>query len=87
MADKLRAAQNLEALHARHVGTGHPDITPHEWHNNIIRDTYSSIIGHSPLLSYISVGMGMPREKTRVMCLEKMVRGAGPPPEVRAVPP
>jgi hypothetical protein len=30
----------------------------------------------------MAVGMGEPKEKVRAMMLEKMVRGAGNPPEV-----
>jgi splicing factor 3B subunit 5 len=30
----------------------------------------------------MAVGMGEPKEKVRVMMLEKMIRGAGNPPEV-----
>lgn len=82
MADKLRTLQNLEALQARYIGTGHADTTKHEWTSNILRDSYASYVGHNPLLSYMSVGMGEPKEKVRVMMLEKMVRGAGNPPEV-----
>lgn len=83
MADKLRTLQNLEALQARYIGTGHADTTKYEWTSNILRDSYASYVGHNPLLSYMSVGMGEPKEKVRVMMLEKMVRGAGNPPEVR----
>lgn len=82
MADKLRTLQNLEALQARYIGTGHADTTKYEWTSNILRDSYSSYVGHNPLLSYMSVGMGEPKEKVRAMMLEKMVRGAGNPPEV-----
>lgn len=82
MADKLRTLQNLEALQARHVGTGHADTTKYEWTSNILRDSYSSYVGHPPLLSYMAVGMGEPKEKVRAMMLEKMVRGAGNPPVV-----
>lgn len=84
MADKLRTLQNLEALQARYIGTGHADTTKYEWTSNILRDSYASYVGHNPLLSYMSVGMGEPKEKVRVMMLEKMVRGAGNPPEVGA---
>lgn len=82
MADKLRTLQNLEALQARYIGTGHADTTKHEWTGNILRDSYASYVGHNPLLSYMAVGMGETKEKARVMWLEKMVRGAGNPPEV-----
>jgi splicing factor 3B subunit 5 len=82
MADKLRTIQNLEALQARYIGTGHADTTKYEWTSNILRDSYSSYVGHPPLLSYMAVGMGEPKEKVRAMMLEKMVRGAGNPPEV-----
>ena len=82
MADKLRTIQNLEALQTRYIGTGHADTTKYEWTSNILRDSYSSYVGHPPLLSYMAVGMGEPKEKVRAMMLEKMVRGAGNPPEV-----
>lgn len=82
MADKLRTMQNLEAMQARYVGTGHADTTKYDWVSNIIRDSYASYIGHPPLLSYMSVGMGEPKEKVRAAMIEKMVRGAGNPPEV-----
>lgn len=83
MADKLRTLQNLEALQARYVGTGHADTTKYEWTSNIVRDSCASYIGHPPLLSYMAVGMGESKEKVRAAMIEKMVRGAGNPPEVR----
>ena len=86
MADKLRTLQNLEALQARYVGTGHADTTKHEWMSNIVRDSYASYVGHPPLLAYMALGMGEPKEKVRVQMIEKMVRGAGNPPEVRRHP-
>lgn len=82
MADKLRTMQNLEAMQARYVGTGHADTTKYDWVSNIVRDSYASYIGHPPLLSYMSVGLGEPKEKVRAAMIEKMVRGAGNPPEV-----
>jgi splicing factor 3B subunit 5 len=42
MADKLRAQQQLEALQARYIGTGHADTTKFEWSSNIQRDSYAS---------------------------------------------
>ncbi|KAI9045728.1 splicing factor 3B [Aspergillus affinis] len=81
MADKLRTLQNLEAMQARYVGTGHADTTKYEWTSNIVRDSYASYIGHPPMLSYMAVGMGEPKEKVRAAMIEKMVRGAGNPPE------
>jgi splicing factor 3B subunit 5 len=83
MADKLRTLQNLEALQARYIGTGHADTTKYEWTSNIIRDSCASYIGHPPLLEYMAIGMGESKEKVRAMMIEKMVRGAGKPPEVR----
>jgi|TARA_R110002003_G_scaffold27_9_gene1413 splicing factor 3B subunit 5 len=82
MADKLRAQQQLEALQARYIGIGSADTTKHEWTSNIARDSLASYIGHPPLLQYMSIGLGQPREKTRVQLLERMVQPVGPPPEV-----
>ncbi|KAF2805121.1 splicing factor 3B, subunit 5 [Mytilinidion resinicola] len=83
MADKLRAQQQLEALQARYVGTGHADTTKFEWTSNIARDTYSSYIGHPPMLEYISLGMGQPREKVRAQMIDKMIQPVGKPPAVQ----
>ncbi|KAG9242139.1 splicing factor 3B subunit 10 SF3b10 [Calycina marina] len=83
MADKLRAQQQLEALQARYVGTGHPDTTKFEWTSNIQRDSYASYVGHPPLLSYMAVGMGECREKVRAKFIESMIQPVGKPPEVQ----
>ncbi|KAL9599391.1 MAG: hypothetical protein Q9179_003582 [Wetmoreana sp. 5 TL-2023] len=82
MADKLRTQQQLEQLQARYVGTGHADTTKFEWASNIHRDSLASYIGHPPLLAYMSLGMGEPREKVRAMFLEKMIQPVGRPPAV-----
>ncbi|KAF2199528.1 splicing factor 3B, subunit 5 [Delitschia confertaspora ATCC 74209] len=81
MADKLRAQQQLEALQARYVGTGHADTTKFEWTSNIARDSYASYIGHPALLQYMSIGLGQPREKLRAQMIDKMIQPVGPPPE------
>ena len=80
MADKLRTLQQLESLQAKYIGTGHADTTKHEWTNTIVRDSYASYIGHPALLSYMSLGMGEPKEVVRGQFIEKMVRGVGSPP-------
>jgi splicing factor 3B subunit 5 len=69
-ADKLRAQQQLEQLQARYVGTGHADTTRFEWTSNIQRDSYASYIGHPPMLSYMAIGLGEPREKVRAAMIE-----------------
>lgn len=83
MADKLRAQQQLEALQARYIGIGSADTSKHEWTSNMARDSLASYVGHPPLLQYMSIGMGQPREKTRVQLLERMIQPVGPPPKVR----
>ncbi|KAI1025717.1 hypothetical protein LB503_006677 [Fusarium chuoi] len=80
MADKLRTQQELERLQAKYVGTGHPDTTSWEWRTNIQRDTYSSIAGHRPLLSYIALAENEPIIKIRAQMIRKMVQPCGPPP-------
>ncbi|KAK4995106.1 hypothetical protein LTR66_005014 [Elasticomyces elasticus] len=77
MADKLRTAQQLETLQSRYIGTGHADTTKAEWTSNIMRDSYASYVGHLPLLSYLSLGMGECRERVRMKFVEGVVRGAG----------
>ncbi|KAL2269457.1 hypothetical protein VTJ83DRAFT_1641 [Remersonia thermophila] len=80
MADKLRNQQELERLQAKFVGTGHPDTTSWEWKSNIYRDTYSSIAGHPPLLSYLALAENEPVAKVRARMIRKMFHPVGPPP-------
>ncbi|CAF9943277.1 MAG: Splicing factor 3B subunit 5, partial [Alectoria fallacina] len=72
----------LEALQSRYIGTGHADTTKHEWLSNIHRDSYASFVGHPPLLSYMSVGLGECKERVRAGLIERMVRPVGAPPPV-----
>ena len=81
-ADKLRTQQQLESLQNKYIGTGHADTTKHEWTSNIARDSYASYQGHAPLLHYMAIGMGMPMERVRMQCMEKMVLPVGPAPAV-----
>ncbi|EFX03184.1 splicing factor 3b subunit 5/rds3 complex subunit 10 [Grosmannia clavigera kw1407] len=75
-ADKLRAQQELERLQQKYIGTGHPDTTSWEWKSNIMRDTYSSMVGHQPMLSFLSLAQNEPATKTRL----KLLKPCGPPP-------
>ncbi|KAF1996533.1 splicing factor 3B subunit 5/RDS3 complex subunit 10 [Amniculicola lignicola CBS 123094] len=79
MADKLRATQQLEALQARHVGTGHADTTKFEWQSNVARDQYSNFVGHPATLQYMSIGVGMPRALMRNQQIDKMIQPMQPP--------
>ncbi|KAK1758455.1 splicing factor 3B subunit 5 [Echria macrotheca] len=80
MADKLRTQQELERLQAKYIGTGHPDTTSWEWKTNIHRDTYSSIVGHPSLLSYMALAQNEPAVKLRAELIRKMLQPIGPPP-------
>jgi Splicing factor 3B subunit 10 (SF3b10) len=44
-----------EQLKARHVGTGHADMSKHEFLVNQHRDTYASLVGHHDQLAYCAV--------------------------------
>ncbi|PWN34729.1 splicing factor 3B, subunit 5 [Meira miltonrushii] len=74
------ANSQLEHLHARYTGTIHPDITKHEWITHQHRDTSASIIGHSPLLSYLAVADGESRARVKFELCQKMLQPFGPPP-------
>ncbi|KUI61270.1 hypothetical protein VP1G_08449 [Cytospora mali] len=79
-ADKLRTQQELERLQSKYVGTGHPDTTSWEWKTNIHRDTKASIVGHTPLLAYMSLAQNEPMAKVRAQLIRQMVQPVGPPP-------
>jgi hypothetical protein len=48
----------------------------------VARDSLASYIGHPPLLQYMSIGLGQPREKTRIQLIERMIQPVGKPPQV-----
>ncbi|KNZ62376.1 hypothetical protein VP01_1278g1 [Puccinia sorghi] len=62
---RYTANTQLEQLHARYVGTGHADITKHEWLTHQHRDTYTSVIGHPALLLYLATAEGQRIGRTK----------------------
>ncbi|EJT47199.1 hypothetical protein A1Q2_02145 [Trichosporon asahii var. asahii CBS 8904] len=73
---RYTANQSLEQLHARYTGTGHADMTKYEWATHQHRDTLASIVGHPPLLAYISIADGECQARERFEVIEP----CGPPP-------
>ncbi|OCF41771.1 splicing factor 3B subunit 5 [Kwoniella heveanensis CBS 569] len=69
-----------ERLHARYTGTGHADTTKYEWLTHQHRDTLASIVGHPPLLGYLSIADGECQARERFELIEKMVQPCGKPP-------
>ncbi|KAI9302839.1 splicing factor 3B subunit 5/RDS3 complex subunit 10 [Cunninghamella echinulata] len=78
--DRLNINSQIEHLQSKYIGTGHADTIKHEWLSNQHRDTYASIIGHNPLLSYISVAENESKGRVKANLLEKMTMPCGPPP-------
>ncbi|CAB9506796.1 Splicing factor 3b subunit [Seminavis robusta] len=72
---------SAEQLKARYVGTGHADMSKHEFLTNQHRDTYASHIGHYDQLFYYSVAQNQAVGRVRLEFLEKMVQPCGPPPK------
>ncbi|GFZ43540.1 hypothetical protein JCM24511_01260 [Saitozyma sp. JCM 24511] len=70
----------LEQLHTRYTGTGHPDMTKYEWLQHQHRDTASAIIGHPSLLAYISVADNECQARERFEVIERMLQPCGKPP-------
>jgi splicing factor 3B subunit 5 len=75
-------SSNWEFLQTRFAGTGHPDITRHEWAAQHHRDTLASMLGHADLLSYAAAAEGVAVGRMRHTLLEKMLQPVGPRPRV-----
>ncbi|KIY65561.1 splicing factor 3B subunit 5 [Cylindrobasidium torrendii FP15055 ss-10] len=82
MSSELRYTANTqqENLFARYTGTGHADITKHEWLVHQQRDTLASIAGHAPLLSFLAIADGEAIGRAKFEVTEKMLQPCGPPP-------
>ncbi|THV06590.1 SF3b10-domain-containing protein [Dendrothele bispora CBS 962.96] len=81
-SSELRYTANtqLEHLHARYTGTGHADLTKHEWLTHQHRDTLSSIVGHPTLTSFLALADGDSIGRVKFEMTEKMLQPCGPPP-------
>lgn len=72
-----------EQLKARYLGTGHADISKHDWITNQHRDTLASHVGHYDQLSFYAVAQNESIERVRIQMLEKIYQPCGPPPPKR----
>ena len=81
-ADRLNITSQLEHLQSRHVGTGHPDATRHEWAVNIHRDSYASYVSHHPMAMYFAVANGESVGRMKYEFTQKMLLPCGLPPDL-----
>ncbi|KAJ4460814.1 putative splicing factor 3B subunit 5 [Paratrimastix pyriformis] len=75
-------SSQAEHLQMRYVGTGHSDITKFEWAVNQHRDSFSSYIGHVPMMNFIALVENESVGRVRYRLLEKMLQPCGKPPKV-----
>uniref|UniRef100_A0A7S4MT87 Splicing factor subunit n=1 Tax=Vannella robusta TaxID=1487602 RepID=A0A7S4MT87_9EUKA len=81
MATRETLQSQLEHLQAKYVGTGHADITKHEWFVNQHRDTFSSYLGHAGLMTFFGAVENESVGRVRYNFLSKMILPCGPPPK------
>eukprot|EP00871_Galdieria_phlegrea_P002556 jgi/Galph1/3300/GphlegSOOS_G2002.1 len=62
----------LEHLQAKYVGTGHPDISRHEWATNMARDSIATYMGHRSMLLLFATAEGESIGRVRYNLLEKL---------------
>lgn len=70
----------LDQLTARYVGTGHADMTRHEWAEHQHRDSIASYLGHSSIVEYFALAEGISVGRARLNLLERLHRPVGDPP-------
>ena len=61
-------------MQAKHVGTGHADLTKWEWLTHQHRDSLASFIGHPPLLSFMALAQGQSSARTKSQLLQSMIQ-------------
>jgi len=81
MSNAGGASISIEQLKSRHIGTGHSDITKHEWITNQHRDTLSSHLSHHDSLTYFAVAQNDSIGRVKSQLLQKMIQPCGPPPK------
>eukprot|EP01083_Nonionella_stella_P285243 970951_1 len=75
--DRYNIMAQLEHLQSKYVGTGHADITKHEWLQNQHRDSYASYIGHQSMLHYFSIAENESIGRMKYKFLQRMVAPCG----------
>lgn len=73
--------QNLERLQAKYAGTGHADISRHEWAVQQHRDTTAVYVADPSMMQLFSVVENVSLGRYRYELLEKMYAPCGAPPE------
>lgn len=86
MSNPGGASISADQLKARYIGTGHADMSKHEWLTNQHRDTLASHVGHYDQLSYYAVAQNESVGRLKAQMIEKMVQPCGPPPK-KELPP
>ena len=69
-------------MQSKYLGTGHADVTQHEWAVNQHRDSAASYLGHSSLLMYFGLAENNSLGRQRFNILQNMAQPCGPPPPV-----
>ena len=75
--DRYNIMAQLEHLQSKYVGTGHADITKHEWLQNQHRDSYASYIGHHAMLHYFAIAENESVGRMKYKFLQRMVAPCG----------
>jgi splicing factor 3B subunit 5 len=70
----------LDHLTARYEGTGHADMTRHEWATHQHRDAIASYLGHASMVEYFALAEGISVGRARLNLLERLHRPVGEPP-------
>jgi splicing factor 3B subunit 5 len=80
LQDRFSITSQLDHLHAKYSGTGHPDTNRHEWASTMKRDTYANFIGRQDIAAYHSVAENESIGRVRYTWLQSMLSPVGPPP-------
>ena len=80
LQDRFNINSQLEHLQAKYVGTGHADLGRFEWAVNVHRDSYTSYIGHHPLVSYFAIAENESVGRKKYDLMQKMLLPCGFPP-------
>lgn len=81
LQDRFSINSQIEHLHARYVGTGHPDTSRFEWALNIKRDTYALYMGRQDIAAYHSVAENEGIGRVKFNFMQNMLLPVGVPPE------
>lgn len=75
--ERFNISSQLEHLQLKYPGTGHADVSKHEWLTHQHRDSLASYVGHASLTHYFAIAQNQSVGRVKYQFMQRMQRPCG----------